>query len=223
MVTKIFSENSNKYRRLKKGLFGDPSGKIKTFAIISAENPLGIEHSTEQQFIDKFKRWTTNKSKYNKQSVIDFEDCLRVIQKTGQDALNRGSFSYVKIKGSYGAKENTFCIFNIAYEDAKILARDFGQESFFFAKVYSDHSEIAYYETSNCCVSYKLIEITKTVTFEEDAEDFFSKFGFKYRINMNYFGDNVEPIINNGDFEESINPNRSFTSRSIYRRKSFGK
>ena len=39
-------ENSNKYRRLKRALFGDPSGKIRTFAIISTENPLGFKDST---------------------------------------------------------------------------------------------------------------------------------------------------------------------------------
>ena len=61
-------ENSNRYRRVKKALFGDPSGKIKTFAIISPENPLGLKDSTDEEWLDKYRRWSDDKSGYIKNS-----------------------------------------------------------------------------------------------------------------------------------------------------------
>lgn len=43
-----FEESNNRFKRVKNALFGDTSGKIKTFAIISPENPMGINYSREE-------------------------------------------------------------------------------------------------------------------------------------------------------------------------------
>ena len=40
-----FEESNNRFKRVKNALFGDTSGKIKTFAIISPENSMGINYS----------------------------------------------------------------------------------------------------------------------------------------------------------------------------------
>ena len=63
-------ENSNRYRRVKRALFGDPSGKIKTFAIISPENPLGLENTTDEEWREKYKKWKNNPREYNKQTGL---------------------------------------------------------------------------------------------------------------------------------------------------------
>ena len=54
-------------KRVKNALFGDTSGKIKTFAIISPENPMGISYSRKE----------------NEKRLIQFKDYLRF-----------GSYSY---------------------------------------------------------------------------------------------------------------------------------
>lgn len=222
----ILDENSNNYRRMKKALWGDASGKIKTFAIISVENPLGWKNSTEEEFIKKYKEWTNNPSNYNKLKTGEMkaELAAKNIEKNGDTVMKFGGFNYVNIKGTYaGNKEKTFFIFNIPFEDAKAIARGYGQESFFYGKVYADHSDIAYYETSDACKTYKLIEITNSVVELKDADDFFSKYGFQYRIDLSYFGADVTPIENNGEFEESMDDKRTFLSRASHRYKSYHK
>lgn len=216
-------ENSNRFRRLKKALFGDPTGKIRTFAIVSPENPLGFKNSNEEEFKKRFLDYTNNKKLYNEKNLKDLKSELLKdrIKKTGDTALGYGGFDYIPIKGSYESKEHSLMILNLTYEDAQAVARSYGQESFFFAKVSKDPnkepSTIAYYRTFNNCKSYKLVEISRTVTDESQAKDFFSKYGLKFRINMQEFGDAVTPIINDGFFEESFT-RPTFVSRGNARR-----
>ena len=62
-----FEESNNQFKRVKNTLFGDTSGKIKTFVIISPENPMGISYSRKE----------------NEKRLIQFKDYLRF-----------GSYSY---------------------------------------------------------------------------------------------------------------------------------
>jgi hypothetical protein len=217
-------ENSNRYRRLKRGLFGDPSGKIRTFAIISAENPLGWKDSTEEEFKQRFVQWFDDKKLYNKQSVEKIESSvlLHKIEDTGNTSLKYGGFAYVPLKGKYGDLEKSYIIFNLTLSDAKTIARDYGQESFFFANVGEDKSTIAYYQTFNGCKTYTFVDISETVSDEAEAEDYFSKFGFKFRINMKEFGDDVPEVVDKSAFEESFDERtRNFSARALKRRQAY--
>lgn len=218
-------ENSNRYRRVKKALFGDPSGKIKTFAIISPENPLGLKDSNDEEWLNKYRRWSDDKSGYNRDALANLKKELLAdrIKKNGDNAMSMGGFNYVQIKGKYGANEKTFIILNISLADAKIIARDYGQESFFWGRVANTvdtNSTIGYYVTSNNCKTYDLVEVSNTIYDESDATDFFSKYGFKYRIAMREFGDDVTPVTDTKEFEESFDENRTFMSRAMHRRNS---
>ena len=159
---------------------------------------------------------------YNSNIVrqIKSNELLHKLEKNGDTALKYSGASYVPIFGSFGEQERSYMIFNITLDDAKIIARSYGQLSFFFGIVGKDTSGIAYYETKDCCKTYRLVEITETVTDESEAEDFFSKFGIKYKINMRIFGDDVPEVSNNGDFEESFK-SETFSGRAIYRRNSY--
>lgn len=214
-------EEGNKFRRMNRTLFGGRDDKIKTFAIISTENPLGWKNSDEQEFKGKYLAWTKDKSKYNREQIINAKEefLIKQITRTGDDTLKYGAFSYVPIKGSYGEKEKSFFIFNIPFEDAKEIARNYGQESFFFGKVKNGEMQVAYYETDDACKTYHRKEISNTITNEKDAEDFFSKYGVKYRINLNYFGDDVVPLDNEWGFEEELKEPSTFKSRARERRK----
>ena len=46
---------------------------IKTFAIISPENPLGWADSSEEEFKVKYANWTGNPQKYNKEALDDLK------------------------------------------------------------------------------------------------------------------------------------------------------
>lgn len=214
-------ENSNRYRRVKRALFGDSTGKIKTFAIISAMNPLGFKNATDEEAREKFRQWSSNKNKYNKNAK---DEMRRIIQKNGDTAMRMGHFDYVDIYGKYNNAERSFFIFNIPFIDAESLAKAYGQESFFYGKILDGKTQIAYYKTEDACKTYHRVGITDTVSLEDrDAEDFFSKYGFNFRINMQAFGDEVADIENEYEFEESFSSERTFMSRAMHRRMAYEK
>jgi len=230
MKIEKLDENSNNYRRVR-GIFSQsPYNKVKTFAIISPENPLGWKNSDEEEFIEKYQEYIKAKEKYNAEALKNLKEKLKynpqkfvdVIEETGNKALRISGLTYAKIKGKYGDRENSFIIFNLTLSDAKIIAHDFGQESFFFGRITEsgDKYQIGYWETSNACKTYNLVEITETISIEDkDAEDFFSKYGAKFRINLNYFGDELPEITNQELFDESLDESLTFMSRASKRRK----
>ena len=181
---------------MDRALFGDDTGKIRTFAIISGRNPFGKKASNEE----------------NTNSDRDFKKALAI-----------GRFVYTPLKGHYGNSEKSYIIFNLALNDAKTLDRNYKQESFFFGKTSADGSTIGYFLTHNNGDTYEEIEQSRTITYENEAEDFFSKFGFKFRINMREFGDIVPEITDPVNFEESLNEDRTFMSRAKYRSKYEGR
>lgn len=186
-------ENPNS--RVKQALFGDSSGKIRTFAVLSAENPMGMKNSSAENN----KNTTELKSKLKELGV-----------------------QYVPIEGKYGNIEHSFMLFNIAREDAQYLAEWFEQESFFFG-INGSPATLIYYETSESDPSkYRKVEESKNITNESDADDFFSRHGdFKFKFDLDYFKESVKviasKIINEDALEKSIQENRTMKSRFIHR------
>ena len=190
---KIVNENSN--TRVKKALFGDITGKIATFALLTAENPMGKELTAEEN---------------NKRTARLKEYCKKL------------GIQYVPVEGSFGSIEHSFMLFNLAQKDAEFLARKFGQLSFFFGKttnvIGSDDrntaSTISYYATNDDCKTYQLVEKSDKIDDKKDAEDFFSRHGdFKFSINMDIFNEDLKPIDDNRCIDDSL----TVKGRAIYR------
>ena len=180
-LNESLEENSNKYRRVKKALFGDKNGRIKTFAIISPCNPNAEQLSAEEnnKRVDSFKK-----------------------------TLNDGHFPYTQFKGKYGNDEKSFLIVDISQEQARHFAELYGQESFFWGTNNKDkNSTISYYERkSPNSPKYDLIETSDTIEDASDAEDFFSKYGdIKFQIKMDYFEDFDIPEVDEELLEKSFN------------------
>ena len=196
-----FEESNNRFKRVKNVLFGDTSGKIKTFAIISPENPMGISYSRKE----------------NEKRLIQFKDYLRF-----------GSYSYTQIKGRYGNIEHSFIIVNIRLQDAKAYASAFRQESFFFGQVTPNGSIISYYKTPwdkekamnernvKITMPYNLIETSDKIINAETENDFYSKFGVKFRIDMSCFNEKLN-YINEKDLAESLSDEYTFLGARSYR------
>ena len=190
---KVLKENSS--TRLKKALFGDITGKISTFALLTAENPLGKEISAEEN---------------NKRTKRLKEYCKKL------------GIQYVPVEGSFGNIEHSLMLFNLAQKDAEFLAKKFGQLSFFFGKTANvigtedrnTSSTIAYYATDDGGKTYVLKEKSDRIKDEKDAEDFFSRHGdFKFSINMDIFNEEFVPMKD----ERSIDDSLTVKGRAIYR------
>ena len=186
-------ENPNS--RVKQALFGDSSGKIRTFAVLSAENPMGMKNSASE----------------NNKNTAELKSKLKEL-----------GVQYVPIDGKYGNIEHSFMLFNIAREDAQYLAEWFEQESFFFG-INGSPATLIYYETSESDPSkYRKVEESKNITNESDADDFFSRHGdFKFKFDLDYFKESVKviasKIINEDALEKSIQEDRTMKSRFIHR------
>lgn len=186
-------ENPNS--RVKQALFGDSSGKIRTFAVLSAENPMGMKNSASE----------------NNKNTAELKSKLKEL-----------GVQYVPIEGKYGNIEHSFMLFNIAREDAQYLAEWFEQELFFFG-INGSPATLIYYETSESDPSkYRKVEESKNITNESDADDFFSRHGdFKFKFDLDYFKESVKviasKIINEDALEKSIQENRTMKSRFIHR------
>lgn len=191
-MIRLVNENPN--TRVKSALFGDNSGKIKTFAVMTAENPLAKELSAEEN---------------NK------------LTKSFMKRLKSMGLQYIKIAGSYGAKEHSFMIFNLAFKDAQYLAKEYNQLAFFYG-INGEPSEISYYETKDECKTYSKIETKKGAATVNDAEDFFSRHGdFKFVFDMDYFKESVDKIGSNikdmSEFELSLDETLTIHGRMIHR------
>lgn len=191
--------DENSSTRVKRALFGDDTGKIKTFAILTAENPNSMKLSRKD----------------NKSKMMDFKTRLK----------NLG-LQYTKIQGHFdGNKENSIIVYNLSYEDAENYAKYYGQKSFFFG-TNSMPSEITYYEaTDDSCTKYRKIESTKKIENMKDADDFFSRHGdFKFSIDLKYFKDSIDKVCNSiiDESKLSVAIDDRYTSRGrmIARRQS---
>ena len=102
ITNRELEENSS--TRVKSALF-NRGGKIKTFAILTAENPMGEPTSAQENNVRMGK--------------------LRA-------DLKMLGLQYIKVTGSYGTIEHSLMIVNIPYADAETLAGNYMQESFIF-------------------------------------------------------------------------------------------
>ena len=200
--------------KVKNELFGDSRGLIKTFAVLTAENPMSKKLSDleNRQRNNKLKREiSTKRDKEQAESGLSKEDYFRKLH-----------VQYIPIEGSFGNKEHSFIVLNISFSDAEYFANKFKQQSFFYGKVYTDKTAtVSYYERQNEEDEYKLIETTERIDDASDFDDFFSKYGnIKWSFYLDYFNENYIPrnITNIKAFEESFDESLTIRGRAMNRR-----
>jgi hypothetical protein len=186
-------ENPNS--KVKQALFGDSSGKIRTFAVLSAENPMGMKNSASE----------------NNKNTRELKQKLKEL-----------GIQYVPIEGKYGNIEHSFMLFNITKEDAQYLAEWFEQESYFYG-INTSPATLIYFETNaDNPEHYRKVEVNNKISNESDADDFFSRHGdFKFKFDLDYFKESIfkisESILNESELEYSLQENRTMKSRFIHR------
>ena len=170
-----------------KRLFKAPSqSRIRTFAILSPENPDGQEASKEEN--------AKNTDNLKKQlSYIKPERIER--------SLESGGFSYYKVKGRYnGIIEHSFLIFNLSLEDAKGLGALYRQQSFIYGK--NENGKLVFEIWANKSLkgySYRVCDRRDLWYQEEDEDDLEKGYtqisrDFKIRIPFDQFAWSAEDL-----------------------------
>lgn len=171
------------YQKVKQALSGK-NDLIKTWGIITAENPMAHSFSDE-------------------------ENAKR--DKALRQHLAKSNIEYMKVKGKYGNPENSLFLINPSLRDMTEIATKFGQESFIFATNTKNGEfsfDAGYYETDAPAsekkkfsdpeymgrqgVSYKYNKaITKNnIIDQKDADDLFTQIkthGRKFKFQIPFF------------------------------------
>ena len=149
----------NPMTRMKKSLLGIDKS-VRSFAILTAENPMG--------------------EKYTKSQNIERQESLK-------QYLKRGIFQYIFIKGKYGNLENPFLILNININEAIEIGRIYNQESIIFANNYFDYVEFQYWEQKGNG-DFKLLDTSDYFSTLDNPVDFYSyKRDWKFNIPLSIF------------------------------------
>lgn len=144
---------------------------IKTFAIMTAENPKGDKPIVAD-----------NK---NKEKLERAENEIRMSEL--KRLLRQKRILFVTQKGVYRTPknpdgvENSLILINIQFELVKSLSLKFQQESFIYCEC-KDNKITSYYYQTEDFEQYKLLEkITKPIKNIEDADNFYSMYTFNHK------------------------------------------
>lgn len=243
-----FNKRKQAYRlsesnKVSKVLWGDYYNKIRTFAIIRAENPLVMTMN-----ISSNRERTELLKKYLKDGVFQaIEVDGEVVQDIVNDFGEKEEYpNYKKIDGMYEESEHSFMIMNISLKSAKAIAKTFGQESFFYGKVtqITDNMKDYRYTTrattatieywkatkivknkdlSPTISDYKLIEVSNRVNSVNDALNYYSKYkGNKFTIKMKEFESLCE-ILDEAALEHSLDDSVSGKNQYLARQLAYKK
>ena len=225
----------NESGEIKRALYGDYKHKIKTFAIMSPENPMGVASSPMD----------------NNKSVSDFKSICRtmniqILPINGMfNVGERNKFSNIKYgDNKYGKHkairyEHSFILINCTLEEAKGLAETFRQMSFFLGinfwgtkvksaenvtdDITTEHtaSELRYYDRLKEDDDFRLAETSRKILNAKDFDNFFSKHkDFKYSIYLKLFNecyDEIYDVLDDRCLVEALSENRTSWRRSTCR------
>lgn len=133
--------------------------RVKTMAIISPENPMGMKAPKE----------------YNEKSMEEMINSLKI-----------GHFKWFKVKGLYNDPENSLIIYNISLDDTLHLCYKFNQESVVFVDMTSPDGKISYqyWEGDDHNSPLKLQKERNEIVDAQNDSDYYTKICrfFKFRI-----------------------------------------
>ena len=181
--------------------------RVRTMAIISAENPMGKTMSKE----------------YNKQASEELERQLSI-----------GHYRYFRVKGNYDGIENSLMIYNISLEDTLYLCYKYNQESVIFVDMQND-GEVSYqyWEGDDNHSQLKLQHEEHEIVNATDDDNYYTQISKHFKFRIPFF-EQVEKIYNDlalreNDIDvdriitESLESNRTGKSKYFKRGLLYGK
>lgn len=176
MIKNVLSETSLKSKAIK--LFKNPKeSKIKTFAILTGENP-------DTQKLNPAQNKEQNQKLKNE-----------LMSRLTEKAVQWMQYPYYKIKGYYSDNtEHSFLIFNISLYEAKHLAGLCHQESFIFGINDGEKLVFEFWQNSG---NYNYVKMDSKDCFNDDDLDRdFTKISkeFKFSIPFSSFAKGAEAM-----------------------------
>lgn len=120
---------------------------------------------------------------------------------------------------------NAHLIFNVAFEDARTVAADYGQKCFLFGKVRSDGpTSAAWYRSGgkggslSHAPAYLQIEKSACTAAQREAARFLQSLLAELQKDQNAARSVIRPIWSAGELEGSLEEIGSFLSRAMHRR-----
>lgn len=219
MVIKNVELNENSLTRVKKAIYGDPTGKIQSFAIISADN-----HQAKKMPSRENKKWRERMKGIFGKELKDVKDneWLDSVDK----ALRDSHYQYIQATGQYGSAERSFIIVNIPLSSAKEISDLFKQESFIWGKYNEKNGkvDVYFYRTETYSGSESYTEFDKATGIDlksKDFDNFTQRNGFKFSFHFPTFEELI-PCNNPKAFEESMEEDRSAKSKLLCRAIAYG-
>ena len=158
-VKEILSETSRRHKA-QQAIQG-ANRRVRTMAIISAENPMGKKMNDE----------------YNQQAREKLERQLAI-----------GHYRYFKAKGNYDGLENSVMIYNISIEDTLYLCYKYNQESVIFVDMQKD-GEISYqyWQGDDNSSQLKLQHEEHEIVDATDDDNYYTQISKKFKFRIPFF------------------------------------
>ena len=170
----MLAETSRKTKAIK-SIFGSMN-RIKTFGVMSPENPNAVQATKEQneEYYSKFKQM-----------------------------LQQAHISFYRITGKYQNFENSFMLFNVSLEDMKYYSSMFGQQAFVFAIVKEGLVSFQMWSRTNNKSPYVLEnEVSKVNVYstrDKEKDDNYSRIAKNFYYSIPFFESCVS------DFNDLLN------------------
>ena len=208
---------------IQRALYGDYKHRIKTFAIFTAENPIG-----------KHLEPSENNKRTNELKKIFKQMNLQYISISGrfdvEDSKIKRNYGDSKYEKSLSRDEHSFVVINISLSEAKGICEKFDQLSFFFGEQtwtndgssddLNTSSTLYYYEKKDKNSDYVMVDSSRKVKDASTFDNFFSRHkNFKYSICMKIFGnyESLNDVLDVDCLLESLKDDRTSFFRSTRR------
>ena len=176
-------KESNKVKNTILGHKSSTGKYIKTFAILSAENPINYAHCEDNSLPTTLQ---LSAEENNKLSASLKSTLSRGVINNIDELGSR--LAYSKILGMYGgSKEHSIIVFNVGLETVKKLCKDYNQESFIYGIHNDDDTiDVFTYVAKINCKQKKVIDYIKSgqaldISIANDESEFFTqKNNFKF-------------------------------------------
>lgn len=170
IIVDILNERNSRKKKIMRAFSKGRTNHIKSFAILTAENPMGVEKPKDE----------------NKRLNAQLKEHLRV-----------GHFPYLPVKGWFGTEENSFLLYNLSFNDAKRIAGLYDQLSFIYGRITGEDEqgvtlEAGYWERPKPKnVEFELVkEVNRYIKVDPSADkDFFTQICKAFRFRLPFFED----------------------------------